>query len=86
VKLLSLVLVCLLATSSMAYQPQKFNSSDNISLSDIAPKLADGVGVGLSDTKDNAGNLIDDFMMFMFFVAILAVIVTFKKVFKTWGK
>ena len=83
-KITSMLCVLMLAQVSMAYEPGRFNSSDNISLGDIAPKLADAVGVGLVDTSNNAGNFMDYFVMLIFFFIVVCIIKFGKDFFQTW--
>jgi len=79
-----IIYVLLLAHLSMAYTPDRFNSSDNITLSDLAPKLADAVGIGLVDTGNNAENLMDYFVISIFFFIVISVIIFGKDFYQTW--
>jgi hypothetical protein len=87
VKLSIIAGVCLLLSSmAAAYEPGLFNSSDNISTGDIAPKLADSLGHGLVGVTDNSGHYIDMFIVLCFVVIALYVLDFFKAGFKTWGQ
>lgn len=85
-KITSMLCVLMLTQVSMAYEPGRFNSSDNISLGDIAPKLADAVGAGLVDTGSNATNFIDYFVMLIFFFIVICIIKFGKDAYQTWRK
>jgi hypothetical protein len=81
------VTVCLffLVSVASAYDPGLFNSTDNITGGDIAPKMADSLGHGLVGVTDNASQYIDMFIILCFVVILLYVIDFFKAGFKTWG-
>jgi len=68
-----------------AYDPDLFDAADNITISELGNKTADGVGHGLVGVKDNAEYIVQVFGIMLFFFILLWVIDFGKALFTGWG-